>query len=150
MIPLESRSSTDVPAKEVKDFTDLRVWQLGMKLTLAVYRATQQFPADERFGLTSQLRRAVVSVPSNIAEGHSRNRSGDYLRFLGIARGSLAEVKTQIIIARELDFLPISESEHLIQMTDGLLRQLTALIASIERIQIEDGKQPSGQLRTRS
>lgn len=147
---MESRSFAGAPAKEVKDFTDLRVWQLGVQLALAVYRATREFPSDERFGLTSQLRRAAVSVPSNIAEGHTRNRSGDYLRFLGIARGSLAEVKTQLIIARELGFVSNSDFNSLIQQTDGLLRQLTALIASIERVQIEDGKQPSHQSRTRS
>lgn len=147
---MEPQSFAGAPAQEVKDFTDLRVWQLGVQLTLAVCRATREFPSDERFGLTSQLRRAAVSVPSNIAEGHTRNRSGDYLRFLGIARGSLAEVKTQVIIARELGFVSNSDSQSLVQQTDGLLRQLTALIASIERVQIEDGKQPSRQLRTRS
>lgn len=137
-------------AKEVKDFTDLRVWQLGVNLTVSIYRLTQTFPQDERFGLTSQLRRAAVSVPSNIAEGHTRNRSGDYLRFLGIARGSLAEIKTQVVIARELGFLENNESQDLMQQTDGLLRQLTALISSIERVQIEDGKQPSHHRGTRS
>jgi len=146
----ESTRIAGSPAKEVRDFTDLRVWQNGVALSIDIYRSTRAFPPDERFGLRSQLRRAAVSVPSNIAEGHTRNRSGDYLRFLGIARGSLAELKTQIVIARELDFLTDDDSQRLMQQTDGLLRQLTALITSIERVQIEDGKQDTRHRGTRS
>ena len=143
----DSRHSTtgndgDQPLNTVRDFSDLRVWQLGVKLTADIYRSTRKFPADERFGLTSQLRRAAVSVPSNIAEGHTRNQSGDYLRFLSIARGSLAEIKTQLVIANELEFLTDDESGRLREQIDDLLRQLTSLIRSIERVQIEDGKQP--------
>jgi len=81
-------------------FRQLIMWQRALELTFAVYRATRSFPKDEMFGLTSQLRRASVSIPSNIAEGHGRATTGEFKQFLGIASGSVAELQTQLIIAR--------------------------------------------------
>ena len=81
-------------------FTDLKVWQRSHALVLAIYRATMSFPADERFGITSQLRRAAVSVPSNIAEGSKRQGRLDYARFLNIAEGSLSETQYLLMLAR--------------------------------------------------
>ena len=85
-------------------FRDLLVWQRAMQLTVAIYRTTRGFPREELYGLTSQIRRSAVSVPSNIAEGHGRLNSGEYRQFLGIARGSNFELQTQLEIARALDF----------------------------------------------
>lgn len=85
-------------------FKQLVVWQRAVELSLAVYRLTAAFPPSEQFGLTSQLRRAAVSIASNIAEGYGRSTKGEYIQFLGHARGSLCELQTQIVIARSLQF----------------------------------------------
>ena len=107
----------------------LRTWELGMALVEAVYRCTAAFPADERFGLSNQLRRAAVSVPSNIAEGAARGSDADYLRFLYMARGSLSEVDTQLKIANRLGYLPdLQPSTDLIEQAfaqlGGLIKHL--------------------------
>ena len=87
-----------------QSFRDLVVWQRAITLTLEVYKLTATFPDSERFGLTNQLRRAAVSVASNIAEGYGRSSKGEYIQFLGHARGSISEVETQLVIARGLEF----------------------------------------------
>ncbi len=120
-------------AAEVKDFTDLRVWRSAMDLAEAVYRLTWTFPKQEQFGLSNQLQRAAVSVPSNIAEGHGRSQSGEYVRFLNIARGSLAEMKTQLMLAARLGYATESACDILIVRVDDLRRQLGALRVAIER-----------------
>ncbi len=117
----------------IRDYTDLRVWHSGIELAEAIYKVTATFPRHEQFGLSSQLQRAIVSVPSNIAEGYSRNKTGDYLRFLAIARGSLSEVKTQLVIAGRLGYIESQDANALLIRVDQLLRQLTALYSSIER-----------------
>jgi four helix bundle protein len=88
----------------VKSFRDLIVWQRSIELCVAVYEFSRGFPSDELYGLRSQLRRASVSIPSNIAEGSGRRSKGEYLQFLGLASGSNYEVQTQLVIARELHF----------------------------------------------
>ena len=102
-----------------------------MALVLNVYRCTQAFPKIETYGLTSQLRRAVVSVPSNIAEGQARLSTGEFKHFLGNARASLAEVETQILIARGLDYLDQNPSDDLLTATAEIGRILNGLIASL-------------------
>jgi four helix bundle protein len=100
----------------VQSFRDLQVWQRAMQLTLAIYRLTQGFPREEAYGLCAQLRRSAVSIPSNIAEGQARLSTGEFRQFLGIARGSNAELQTQLEIARELgysDVKMIAEAEGL-------------------------------------
>jgi four helix bundle protein len=87
-----------------QSFRDLVVWQRAIELTLAVYKVTSGFPDSERFGLTNQMRRAAVSVASNIAEGYGRSTKGEYILFLGHARGSCSEIETQIVIAKALTF----------------------------------------------
>ncbi|HTX75537.1 MAG TPA: four helix bundle protein [Terracidiphilus sp.] len=87
-----------------QSFRELVVWQRAMQLSIAVYRLTREFPRDELYGLTSQLRRSVVSIPSNIAEGQGRTSAGEFKQFLGIARGSNCEVQTQLEIARALNY----------------------------------------------
>ena len=89
---------------EVKSFRDLRVWQRAMDLVEMIYKVSVDFPRSETYGLTSQIRRAAISVPSNIAEGHSRKHTKEYLRFLSVAQGSLAELQTQIEIASRLGY----------------------------------------------
>ncbi|WP_394003746.1 four helix bundle protein [Luteimonas sp. WGS1318] len=102
-----------------------------MQLVEAVYRATSTFPADERYGLTAQLRRAAISVPSNIAEGAARRSTSDYLRHLSFARGSLAEVSTQLEIARRLGFCTASSIDP--ELLDRTFARLNALIRTHER-----------------
>jgi len=87
-------------------FKDLIVWQRAIQLALAVYRCTEDFPPSERYGLVSQLRRAAVSIPSNIAEGYGRSTRGEYMQFLGHARGSNSEVETQLIISKGIGRSP--------------------------------------------
>jgi four helix bundle protein len=116
---------------EIKTFRDLVAWQKAMQLAQELYRATTTMPDTERFGLTSQMRRSAVSVPSNIAEGYARQSTDEYIRFLRIARGSLAELSTQVELAASLKFInpPITLSELLAE-TD---RVLQGLIRSLER-----------------
>lgn len=85
-------------------FKDLQVWQRAIQLTVTIYKLTGDFPVTERFGLTNQLRRSAVSIASNIAEGYGRSSRGEYLQFLGIARGSICELQTQLVISAELKF----------------------------------------------
>jgi four helix bundle protein len=112
----------------MKDFRDLLVWQKAMKLAETVYVLSKNFPSDERFGLTSQIRRCAVSVPSNIAEGSKRKTKKDFAQFLRIASGSLAELETQCILASTLLSVEIvSELEQVKEvqrMLEGLLKKM--------------------------
>ena len=89
---------------QIRDYKDLVVWQKGMQLAKEVYQLTQSFPAEEKFGMVSQMRRAIVSVPSNVAEGQARNTTGEFVQFVSHAEGSLAELDTQIRLSIELGF----------------------------------------------
>ena len=116
---------------EIKTFRDLIAWQKGIELAKHVYRTTQTFPETERFGLVSQMRRAAVSIPSNIAEGYARASLQDYIRFLKVARGSLAELQTQVFLAHELGFLktpavPVELATETDRVLQGLIRSLEA------------------------
>ncbi len=102
-----------------------------MALVLDVYRCTQAFPKTETYGLTSQLRRAAVSIPSNIAEGQARLSTGEFKQFLGNARGSLMEVETQILLARDLGYLEHNASENLLGATAEVGRILNGLLVSL-------------------
>jgi four helix bundle protein len=104
-----------------------------MELVAEIYRLTRAFPADEMFGLVSQLRRAAVSIPSNIAEGYGRTSTGEYKQFLGHARGSLWEVETQILIAPKLKYLGDEEADGLLKLATETGRILQGLIASLKR-----------------
>jgi four helix bundle protein len=118
---------------KIRNYRDLAVWQLGMEIALEVYQVTKGFPADERFGLTSQIRRAAVSVPANIAEGHARSSTKDYLRFIAIAIGSLAETATFIELAGRLNYGKIDELRKIFDMTSEERRMLRALQKSLRR-----------------
>jgi len=114
----------------VRSYRDLRVWQQAVDLAEATYRATEHFPADERYGLVTQLRRAAVSVASNIAEGHARSL-GDYLRYLVVSSGSLTEMETQFVLSERLGFLPPEQVESLLQACDQIGRMLGGLRKSL-------------------
>jgi four helix bundle protein len=114
-----------------QDFRELRVWQDAMALAEAVYAATRLFPPEERFGLTSQLRRASVSTASCIAEGNARHSTRDYLRFLSMSSGSLAEIETQLLLARRFGYLSDEGISLLLAPLHGLARQLQALRKSL-------------------
>jgi four helix bundle protein len=114
-------------------YRELRVWQLAMKLVVDVYHAADSFPRQQQFGLTSQVQRSAVSIPSNIAEGKGRQTDRDYLAFLFRARGSLLELETQLIVARELNYLSLGLTSDLLQRCGEIGRGLQALINSLER-----------------
>ncbi|QDS98392.1 four helix bundle protein [Adhaeretor mobilis] len=114
-------------------YQELDVWKLAMHFTSAIYRLTASFPKDEQFGLSSQLRRAAVSIPSNIAEGHARSSNNELRRFCTIARGSLAEVETQLVIAEDLGYLNPKETEQAHETTTKLGKMLSGLIRSCNR-----------------
>jgi four helix bundle protein len=123
--------------KKIQSHRDLQVWQRGMQIAEDIYALTAAFPADERFGLTSQLRRSAISVPANIAEGNARNSTKDYLRFLSISMGSLAEIETFLELVSRLhigDSARIHEIEQLVgeerRMLRGLQRSLKAKLES--------------------
>lgn len=109
-------------------YEDLKVWRRAMDLVLEVYRSTSSFPKQEVYGLTSQMRRAAVSIPSNIAEGKGRFSRKELLQFLFHARGSLLELQTQIMIGRELGFLPVAEGEKLTDLASEVGRLLNGLV----------------------
>ncbi|MGA9811198.1 MAG: four helix bundle protein [Terriglobales bacterium] len=113
-------------------YRDLRVWQLAMELVVKVYAQTRAFPREEIYGLTSQMRRSAVSVPSNIAEGKGRSTDRDRAVFFCHARGSLLELETQILISKHLDFLLSQDAEKLLADSAQLGRMLNALIASLK------------------
>jgi four helix bundle protein len=116
--------------KKMKSHKDLTVYKISIDLVAAVYNLTKNFPVEERFGLTSQLRRAAVSIPSNIAEGAARNSKKEFIRFLYISLGSLAEVETQMEIAGRLNF--ISENKELEEQSIYIRRMLLKLIQSLK------------------
>lgn len=112
-------------------FKDLIVWQRAIQLTITIYKLTSSFPSSERFGLMDQLRRAAVSVASNIAEGHGRLTRGEYLQFLGHARGSNCEVETQLVIVRSLGFGAPDYLASTERLCTDVSRLLGALIKSL-------------------
>ena len=116
-----------------KSYRDLEVWQRSMKLAKRIYQVTQGFPADERFGLTNQLRRASVSVPSNLAEGHARFGAGEFARFISIAMGSVAEIETQLLLSADLAYLRTETSQELLGEFETIGKMLRGLAKSIAR-----------------
>ena len=113
-----------------RSFRDLTVWQRSMQMTVAVYRLSQKFPREELYGLTSQMRRSAVSVPSNIAEGHAKRPTRDYQRHLRIAAGSLAEVETQLELLVRLGFVTKDTIRETWMTSQTVAKMLTQLIKS--------------------
>lgn len=116
--------------QKIKSFTDLRAWQEGHKLVLAIYRATKDFPRDEQFGLTNQIRRSAISITSNIAEGFSRQFSKEKTQFYSIALGSLTELQNQILVARDVEYLGELDFNNIAELTVVVSKMINGLIKS--------------------
>ena len=114
-------------SRPVKSYRDLEVWQKGMGLARQVYDATKTWPREEMYGLTSQVRRAAVSVPSNIAEGQGRSSTREFIHHLSIARGSLYELETQLLLAQQLGYLVPDQAERLLHTADDISRMIRRL-----------------------
>jgi len=115
----------------VTSYKDLKVWQRSVELALSIYRLTKTFPAEERYGLTSQIQRAGVSVPSNIAEGYGRGTRKEYKQFLTIARGSTLEVQTQLIIENELGYCNLAALAQAESLSEEVSKMLYSLIQKL-------------------
>ena len=120
----------------IRGYRDLLVWRKAMDWAEGVYEATSHWPRDERFGLISQIRRAAVSVASNIAEGAARRSTGEFIQFLGMSRGSLAEAETQLLLAERLGYLPGSDAGALLSAAEEISRMLVALNISLKAKQV--------------
>ena len=116
---------------EVKSYRDLTVWQKSMDLVVRCYQITSKFPKTEIYGLTSQIQRAAVSIPANIAEGKGRNHLGDYIRHLSIANGSLKELETHLIIVGQLAYLKQEELEPILNKCDEIGKMLHSLMEKL-------------------
>ena len=114
-----------------QDFHDLIVWQRAIELTVSIYKLTRAFPKDEIYGLTSQMRRASVSVASNIAEGRGRLNPAEFRQFLGLAQGSIFELKTQLIVARKLELASTISLDQAESLSEEVSKMLAALIQRI-------------------
>jgi four helix bundle protein len=117
----------------MRDYSKIEAWKLADDLAVAVYQATQSFPREEIYGITSQLRRASYSVPANIAEGSSRESKKDYLHFLYISRGSLSETQYFVHLSRRLDYLSDSDAQRLMVQTRQTFACLHGLIKAVEK-----------------
>ncbi|MGL4619757.1 four helix bundle protein [Chroococcidiopsis sp.] len=117
---------------QINSYRDLKVWQAEMNLVFEVYRITQKFPKHEVYGLSSQVQRAAVSIPSNIAEGHTRESTKEYLQSLSIALGSLAELETQLMLAQRLLYIEAEDLELALSKTDSISRMLRGLQKSLK------------------
>jgi four helix bundle protein len=116
----------------INSYRDLRVWQDAMTLAEACYRVTRRFPRDELFGLTLQIRRAAGSVPANIAEGHGRENTGNFVQHLRISQGSLKELETHMLLAERVGILPTPDLQPVLVQCDSLGKMLRALIRSVQ------------------
>jgi four helix bundle protein len=115
------------------NYRDLEVWQKAMDLVELCYAYTKSFPSEERYGLTDQIRRAAVSVPSNIAEGQARQHKKEFIQFLSIAQGSLAELETQVQIAERLHYIDSDNMQEMLKKSDQVARMITGLRKSIQQ-----------------
>ena len=118
---------------KMHNLKELKIWNKAIDLTVDVYKATASFPADERFGLTSQSRRSAVSIPSNIAEGQARHTTGEFIQFVSHAEGSVAELNTQLILATELHFCSTNDVGLCFELVENLRRMLNGLRRKLEK-----------------
>ena len=117
----------------IRDYKDLHVWQKGMELAKQVYLLTNRFPSEEKFGLISQMRRAAVSVPSNIAEGQARNTTGEFVQFLSHAEGSAAELDTQLRLSMALGYCVVEDLSEVFQLLTDVQKMLKRLRQSLTK-----------------
>jgi len=117
----------------MKSHKDLTVWQKSMELVVEIYKISRNYPKDEVFGLVSQMRRAAISIPSNIAEGFGRSYDKETLRFLSTALGSASELETQILISIDLGYIDLDESVKIKNQIEEVIRMLSALIKSLSK-----------------
>ncbi len=115
------------------NFLELKIWQKSMDLSKKLFVLTKSFPSEEKFSLTSQINRASISVPSNIAEGTSRSSNKDFSRFLQIALGSCFEIETQLILARDFQYVSIEDSQELIKLTKEIQKMIKGFIHSLDK-----------------
>jgi four helix bundle protein len=113
---------------KIRNFRELEVWKLGKKIVLDVYRVTKGFPKEEMYGLVAQMRRAAVSIPSNVAEGFNRKHNPEYRQLLYVALGSCAELETQIEVAHDLGFLSVGDRDKVLEQLDHESRMMRNLI----------------------
>jgi len=118
---------------KINSYKDLEVYKKGYALSIDIYKATEGFPRSEQFGLVSQMRRAAVSIPSNIAEGYRRNHRNEYIRFLRISLGSIAELETQVSISTDLGLMEKEIGDKLTKETEILGRMMYRLIESLDK-----------------
>ena len=116
----------------MKSYKELEVWKKGIDLSLLIYKLSKSFPSEEKFGLTSQIRRCSVSIPSNIAEGWGRGSTKEYIHFLQIARGSLMELETQLIIDFKLNYFDENTNKNVTEMITSILMMLNKLISTLK------------------
>jgi four helix bundle protein len=119
--------------RALRGYRDLRAWQQAMGLVTEIYRVTRTFPKEELYGLVSQIRRAAVSIPSNLAEGHGRNSRNEFRQFIGQARGSLLEVETQLEIAKNLGYVKAEVADALMEQAEAVGKMLTGLRSWTEK-----------------
>ena len=123
----------------MNNYKQLTVWQKAVKLAIEVYKPTSHFPDSEKFGLTSQIRRAATSVPANIAEGWARGTTKEYIHFLLIARGSLMELETHLIIAQHLSYMSQEQLDRMAARIEEIGKMLNGLIQSLKRLKSREG-----------
>jgi len=116
----------------LKNYKELKVWQKSYRLCLEIYKATKEFPKEETYGLISQIRRSVISVPSNIAEGYGRKSTLEYIRFLHVAYGSICELETQVLLSGDLGYVKTAKLKIFQKEIGEIERMLKALIKSLE------------------
>ena len=118
--------------KAFRSYRDLEVWQRAMTLAREIYQVTVRFPGEEKFGLVNQMRRAAVSIPSNLAEGHARSGSNEFRHFVSITMGSVAELETQIILSADLGYLNVKAKDGLLNQVDTIGKMLRGLYKSLK------------------
>ncbi len=116
----------------INSFQDLKIWQKSMDIVEEIYNITKKMPKEEQYGLTGQMQRAAVSIPSNIAEGYSRSTTKEYVHFLHVAKGSKSELQTQLMICERLGYLEINELEHVFNQLSELGKMFYVLIKKLE------------------
>lgn len=119
-------------AETIRSYRDLIVWQAGIELATACYEATRAFPRDELYGMTSQIRRSAASIPANIAEGHGRDSTGQFIQFLRVAQGSLKELETHLVVSQRVNLIDNAQAAHLFATCDEVGRMLRSLIRTLE------------------